>query len=690
MGTRTLRALGCVLRVAAAAVLIGEPLTLRGGTLTWTAHGPAGGNVYCIVPDPFRTLTAYAGTDHGVYRTDDAGIRWRAVNVGLPAARVQTIAIDPSNPSTLYAGTLTPNGVPSLGVFKSTDAGATWTAINNGLIDPATGVAPLDVGALAVDPMHPGTLLAGARFSDLFLSTDAGATWQPVTLGGYNIALQTSAFVYDPADPSQVYAATTAGLLLSTDGGQSWAPYGDAGIPLFTLAFDPGSSSTVYSGDVNGFGILKSMDGGAHWIDANVGLPATTSSAGTTYPKIYALAADPTAASTLYAGTDAGLFASTDGAATWTAVDTGMRVSTLTSLAFAPGHTASLYAGTLGGGAYLRPDGAAGWTWRSDGLDLSLVSAVVADTAPSGTVFAATYDGIHASSDGGSSWRRADSGLPAYPAAALTPGAGNLFVGTLGGGLLESSDGGSSWSPLSPGSNEAFISAVAVDPASASTLFAGTGHDTTTAQHLYKSTDGGGSWSQTSLAAGTSPINAIVVDSADSQHVAALSRGGSTYSESRNGGGTWSAVTVAATCGTVNTILFASTGMGTYVGGTAGVCRSDDGGKTWTLSAVAGSASVRALLAASDPSILYAGVQPATSGGVGGVYQSFDGGQTWAALGSGLETAAVTSLAIGPSQALLAGLSGGGVATLGPLIQGRGPVQPPAPGGRSTRELVPR
>ena len=77
------------------------------------------------------------------------GTTWAAINNGLPEnAGVQTLAIDPTNPSTLYAGT------DGGGVFKSTDMGATWVAINNGLIDT-------NVLALAIDPTDASTLYAG-------------------------------------------------------------------------------------------------------------------------------------------------------------------------------------------------------------------------------------------------------------------------------------------------------------------------------------------------------------------------------------------------------------------------------------------------------------------------------------------------------------------------------------------------
>ena len=121
------------LLLSAAFGLLAQARAASGQEAAWTTNGPVGGSVYCLVPDPSRASTLYAGTAEGVFKSDDGGASWRAASAGMPSARVQTIAIDPSSTSTLYAGTLTPDGTDSVGIFKSTDGAASWTAINEGL-----------------------------------------------------------------------------------------------------------------------------------------------------------------------------------------------------------------------------------------------------------------------------------------------------------------------------------------------------------------------------------------------------------------------------------------------------------------------------------------------------------------------------------------------------------------------------
>jgi photosystem II stability/assembly factor-like uncharacterized protein len=63
----------------------------------------------------------------GVFKSTDGGTNWSAANTGLTNKRVRALAIDPTAPNTLYAGTY------GGGVFKSTDGGTSWSSANSGL-----------------------------------------------------------------------------------------------------------------------------------------------------------------------------------------------------------------------------------------------------------------------------------------------------------------------------------------------------------------------------------------------------------------------------------------------------------------------------------------------------------------------------------------------------------------------------
>jgi cysteine-rich repeat protein len=127
------------------------------------------------------------------------------MNNGLGGLDVGVLAIDPSNPQTVYA-------VAGSRVFKSTDGGASWTAMNDGLANAV-------VFSLAIDPGSPQTLYAETvRYPRvlLFKSTDGARTWRALNMdAAYGLTI-------DAAPPHTLYAASGTGLFKSIDGGDSW------------------------------------------------------------------------------------------------------------------------------------------------------------------------------------------------------------------------------------------------------------------------------------------------------------------------------------------------------------------------------------------------------------------------------------------------------------------------------------
>jgi hypothetical protein len=92
----------------------------------------------------------------------------------------------------------------------------------------------------------------------------------------------------------------------------------------------------------------------------------------------------------------------------------------------------------------------------------------------------------------------------------------------------------------------------------------------------------------------------------------------------------------------------------------------------------------------SNPSLMYAGAEPAIPEGTGGVFKSTDGGQTWQPVGTGLESSSVRSLQINTNLGnFLAATHGTGIALL-VVPQDRQSVQRPTPSDRQTRFLKPR
>jgi photosystem II stability/assembly factor-like uncharacterized protein len=108
------------------------------------------------------------------------------------------------------------------------------------------------------------------------------------------------------------------------------------------LAIDPLDSEILYAG---GLGVLKSVDGGITW--RRMGL---------TRGPVLALAVDPQEPKVVYAGTDAGLFKSTDAGASWQSLQGALEGVRVETLALDPEHQQTLYAGT-DRGVYWSTDG---------------------------------------------------------------------------------------------------------------------------------------------------------------------------------------------------------------------------------------------------------------------------------------------------------------------------------------------
>jgi photosystem II stability/assembly factor-like uncharacterized protein len=289
---------------------------------TWQRAAGAVGhrNVLAVAVDPTDPAVIYAGTfGGGVFKTIDGGGTWAAMNTGLANLFVDSLVLDPVHPSRLFAGT------DGAGVFRSLDGGATWTL----------SFGPAPVAAMAIAPTNPAMVYAGVAargVGGVFSTTDGGDTWRR---GGTDLV---RGLTVDPLTPSTVYAGTNAGLFKSTDAGLTFEFHkvGNSFNAVNALAVDPSLTSTVYAGTDGA--VTTSTDGGVTWVFRSSGVIGT----------VHALAIQASSPSTLYAGTSNGVFKTTDGGNTWTATSAGLTSPFVNALAINPGNPSQLYAGSLG------------------------------------------------------------------------------------------------------------------------------------------------------------------------------------------------------------------------------------------------------------------------------------------------------------------------------------------------------
>jgi photosystem II stability/assembly factor-like uncharacterized protein len=535
------------------------------GGATWSAASsgmPTQLFIRSLAVDPQNSATIYAALEYpyGVYKTADAGANWSPANSGLPASTfVFNLAIDPKNSGTVYIG------IGLAGVYKTSDGGASWSAVNSGL-------EGLFIGPLAVDPQNPSIVYAGwwggppgFSGSGVRKSTDGGANWRDSSVGlpssNGTWRSRVSSLAIDPQSPLRIYAGLDqSAVYMSTNGGMTWIA-ANSGLPqgTFSVAVDPQNSGTVYAGHntLGGLGVFKSTDGGSSWNEVNSGLAAT---------RVSSFATDPLNPGTMYAAlrpcsepvcfTEARLFKTMNGGASWIQANSGLppgwvewlvvdpqnsrKVYTCINgftdsgpqptalfnstdggtswhevlglkancafLAIDPRNSATLYAGAQGGVSKSMDEGTSWVDVGLTGKDTSVSVLAIAPQNPN-TIYAARWSGAaYRSMDGGANWTRL--ALPAeflyvrFPeddqavwGLAVDPQDSNTVYVSGQNGVIKSADAGASWgsvnSGLIPGlDGNLYVSALLIDPTDSNTLYAAqeTG--------VFKSTSGARQWSQ--------------------------------------------------------------------------------------------------------------------------------------------------------------------------------------------------
>ncbi|MGH2607622.1 MAG: VPS10 domain-containing protein [Tepidiformaceae bacterium] len=198
-----------------------------------------------------------------------------------------SMAISPTDPNVILYGH---HG----GVLRSIDGGRSWEKTNlTGSTDDAMGIG--------ISPADSNTVYA-AGHDTFFKSTDGGETWDSLKPNLPSRDIHGLAVA-----PGRIYANVVGvGLFRSDESGENWTLASKAAFPRDVMTVSGSGTDTVYVASM-GSGVLRSDDAGA-----------TLRPTGKIAAGVLSVAAHPTDDSIVYAGTDKGLFASTDGGKTWT------------------------------------------------------------------------------------------------------------------------------------------------------------------------------------------------------------------------------------------------------------------------------------------------------------------------------------------------------------------------------------
>jgi photosystem II stability/assembly factor-like uncharacterized protein len=546
-----------------------------------------------------RTGSQFDLTKGVVYKTTDGGAHWTAIWRGDNLARY--IWIDPRDPDVIYVSTGifdreaansdAGRGVSGgLGVLKSTDGGRSWQVLGR-----EKGLQNLYVGSLFMHPLNPDILLAGTGvfvvpYNDaagVYLSTDAGETWQRVLRAGHLGEAFTSV-EFCSADPDVAYAASNSAVYRSNDGGHTWQrlteglfwgpPGVYVGVPI-DLQVDPRNADRIFANNYGG-GNFLSEDGGRTWSVASIGYT------GAQMHEVVVLAAD---SARVYAIGRTGPFRSSDGGATWEGLNyKPASFGEWYTIAVDPSDTNKVLVSDEHQGVLLRSmDGGQRWSviFRQPDVNANdpqkrygfkTIAFAPSDAA---VVYAGlcrdrvSIDGgragiglgVYKSVNGSLSWSKARDALIASQNVNVlvvdSLDAQQVYAGTVTGGILKSVDGGDTWKVFNRGLRGMDVRALVVDPTQPDTLFAGV-----EGGGVYKSTNAGETWASSS--SGMDPqaaIRDIVIDPTNSRTLYAADLRTGVY-RSVDGGKTWSKLNQGLRTRAVTALSISADGGFLYAG----------------------------------------------------------------------------------------------------------------------------
>jgi photosystem II stability/assembly factor-like uncharacterized protein len=623
-------------RLSAVAVLMLSSLAAE--AQTWLpAGGPPGGDVRALAADPRHPNRLYLGSADGyVYRSEDAGRRWERTVPGFPlrGMSLDDLVIGPEGE--LWVGYWEVAGSGG-GVARSTDGGRTFAVL--------AGMAGQSVRALALAPSSPDVLVAGT-LAGVFRSDDAGATWRRISPEGQAELRNVESVALDPADPEVIYAGTWHLAWKSSDGGRSWHAI-HAGMiadsDVFTLTLDRRTARTLYATACSG--IYRSRDAGGLWSKLK-GIPtssrrtralaqdpehAETLYAGTTEglwlseddgaswrvvtrQDLVINAIVPLPGGSVLLGTDgAGVLRSGDRGLNWEASNDGFAERFVGRLVFDSANRrvlAAIASDRFHGGVLSAPRPGGPWVSLGSGLEGREVLSI---GATGQEVLAGTDDGVFLSVSHCGSWRRLPTVVgdtDAHPRVVDVAAAGeNVVLAATSDGLLRSSDGGASWQRLVLGTARV-VSALAVSPRDPRVAVAAT------ALGLFRSQDSGAHWAQLAEGFSDGPIHGLTMLPGDDRVLFATTPRG--LYKSRDQGATWyqrggglpqSDVRGLALHPDGRTVLASDFALG-------GLYRSDDAGETWRRFPTDGLLSEHVWAVAFDPAAPAQLVAATASGGL--------------------------------------------------------------------------
>lgn len=578
-----------------------------------------------------------------------AGLEWEPIgpvgyDMSFPSqwvkssGRVRAVAVHPADPNTIYIG------AAAGGLWKSTDGGVAWQDLSGDL-------ASLTFGALAIDPVNPEVVYAGAgEFMylvnsvlydgrGLYKSTNGGASW---TLNSsFGSQTHFSALRVSPNDHNIVYATLgngysyapnpgNEGIWRSTDAGTTWTRVVSLDNASDVVPHPDALSQRVYAAGTGG--VRVSTDNGATWSSINSGLPATSTIGrvalgisadvpSTLYAWIYL---SNTGACTLYKSTNDGAswsarFSTAGGGQGWYDLLLGVNPANADEVYVGD---SELYRSTNGGTNFALVGG--GYWNQSMHVDFHTMTFAPSDPT---VRYTGCDGGVWRSGTDGATWENRNT-LPTlqfYRIASHPTDSTIVAGGAQDNGNFITRDGGASgsWTQATQGDGMTCF----FDRANGNTIYMQTQYGA-----LYKSVSGGGYGTFATITPTNSdPVEWTAPFFQHPTNSAWIYTATNRLYRSTGGGSNWQAISPAVSGAALNSVSQSAINPNTMVAadGSTITYFSTDGGLTWRSSAVPGGVGYieRVVCHPSEPSTAFAVCANFSAGRK--IYRTTDLGITW-------------------------------------------------------------
>ncbi|HYP25356.1 MAG TPA: hypothetical protein VE262_01445 [Blastocatellia bacterium] len=348
-------------------------LSLDGGE-SWqpSSRGLGSRDVFAFYQMPDDPSVIYAGTNTGVFRSNDRGASWAFVGKPKPEkevkpkapsrqpARRKRVGATPPGGAVLIPASLTPSN--ATGRYLAVPA----QKKSRGRKAAPKKSTPRKSAPKVVEPLGPPTFeltrqvdditsfrdnegrrgLLAATMDGLYRTTDESKGWEKVLITGYDFNGRVFSVSTHKDEPSKIFAGTNRGLYVSHDGGQSWDAIerGPNDSSVKSIAQDPRDPDLILLG-TNQF-VYRSTNGGRTWTRRGGGLQAGD------YTSVVINPANPDEVM-VAEYSRGGIYRSTDKGYSWERIDTELPSNRVWTLMFDPFDRDRAYAGSFSGGVYV-------------------------------------------------------------------------------------------------------------------------------------------------------------------------------------------------------------------------------------------------------------------------------------------------------------------------------------------------